>query len=252
MYKGKIHIGTSGFSYKHWKGRFYPKEVRAADYLAYYAAHFRATEINSSFYRLPSAETVAHWASIVPGDFIFCPKMSRYLTHMKKLRQPQEPLERFFSIFDPVCGRLGPVLIQLPPMLGFHADIVRNFYEVLQTIYAAYRFVVEVRHPSWLVPESFALMAGYGIGFVQSYSTGEFPYAREITARDVYIRLHGPGALYASSYSDAVLAGFAVRAKAWCDAGHHVWFFFNNDIHGYAPEDARRLQHLLGRNDTFN
>src|SRR5437764_7135515 len=115
-----IHIGTSGWSYKHWKELFYPKTVKAADLLSYYAKTFDTTEINGSFYRMPTEETVIKWTQQVPSDFLFCPKMSRFLTHMKKLRNPEEPLERFFSVFDHMQSMMGPILFQLPPMLKFN------------------------------------------------------------------------------------------------------------------------------------
>src|SRR5437763_2225412 len=105
-----IHIGTSGWSYKHWKDIYYPPKLPSAKWLSFYAQHFKTTEINRSFYRLPTTDTISTWMKQVPGDFLFCPKMSRFLTHMKKLNDPEEPLERFFTLFEPMRKMMGPVL----------------------------------------------------------------------------------------------------------------------------------------------
>src|SRR5215213_5518071 len=120
--KRNIHIGTSGWSYKHWKEIFYPHKLKAAEWIVFYSNYFKITEINASFYRLPLKETIINWTKKVPKDFLFCPKMSRYLTHMKKLTEPEEPLERFFGIFEPMRKVMGPVLVQLPPFLKFDYD----------------------------------------------------------------------------------------------------------------------------------
>ncbi|RYZ00252.1 MAG: DUF72 domain-containing protein [Chitinophagaceae bacterium] len=241
-----IRIGTSGWSYKHWKGSFYPKEVRAADWLAYYATHFDTAEINRSFYSLPKPEVVAQWAATVPPGFVFCPKLSRYITHMKKLRDAGEPLERFFRTFAPLPPeQTGPVLAQLPPMLPFKEPVATEFFERLRRDWQAYRFVLEVRHESWLGAPALALMEAYGIGFVISQSGGHFPYAEAVTSGDVYLRFHGPEALYASPYTDGQLQYYAERCRQWRADGRRIWAYFNNDIHGYAYEDARRFRELL-------
>ncbi len=238
-----IHIGTSGWSYKHWKDDFYPKTVRQKNWLSYYAQYFDTTEINASFYRLPSEDTVVNWQASVNPGFRFCPKMSRFLTHMKKLRNPEEPLQRFFSVFAPM-KEMGPVLIQLPPMLKFNQDVVDYFFKLLATEYKAYQFVLEVRHPTWLHKDALNLLAKYEIGLVISQSGNHFPYTEMITAKNIYVRFHGPKELYASSYSDEDLNYFARKFKAWNKKGHQVWAFFNNDIHGYAPNDALRLKKM--------
>lgn len=236
-----IHIGTSGWSYKHWRNNFYPGPVKQKEWLSYYAQKFDITEINGSFYRLPSSETVIGWIKTVPGNFLFCPKMSRFLTHMKKLRDPEEPLERFFGIFEPMQKQMGPVLIQLPSMLHFHYDIADHFFKLLQRTYRNYEFVIEVRHQSWLQEEALTLMARYEIGIVISQSGNHFPYTEMVTAKNIYVRFHGPAELYASAYSNDDLQYFADRFKSWVKEGHEIWAFFNNDIHGYAPTDALRL-----------
>lgn len=246
MATGNIHIGTSGWSYKHWRDIYYPPKMKPADYLPYYAETFGVAEINNSFYRLPTAETVVHWSEQVPAHFRFCPKMSRYLTQMKKLRDPEEPLERFFTVFAPIGPMLGPVLIQLPPQLPFNYDRAAYFYGLLLHHYNAYDFAVEIRHPSWLDDASLDLMAQHRIAFVISQSGGPFPYAEIVTAIPIYVRLHGPAELYASPYSEEQLRYYAEKFQAWSAEGHAIWAFFNNDIHGYAFQDAQRLKAMLG------
>lgn len=243
--KGRIHIGTSGWSYQAWKGLFYPPTLPSTQWLRHYTGFFDSTEINGSFYRLPSVETVVKWTETVPDHFLFCPKMSRFLTHMKKLREPEEPLERFFTVFEPMKAKMGPVLVQLPSMLRFRYDIAEAFYRLLKFNYHPHEFVLEVRHASWLTEESLTLMTKYDIGLVISQSGHVFPYSEMITAKNVYLRFHGPEALYASAYSDPVLQAFAQKMRGWAEEGHTVWAYFNNDIHGYAPADAQRLQLLV-------
>jgi uncharacterized protein YecE (DUF72 family) len=241
MERGQIHIGTSGWSYKHWAGIFYPDDVKPAEYLSYYARHFSVSELNSSFYRLPLKSTVKKWITMVPEGFLFCPKMSKYLSHLKKLNDPEEPLERFFKIFEPVKEHLGPILIQLPPGVAFHDELVSKLYHILSEEYAPFLFAIEVRHNSWLTEESVSLMKKYRITLVFAQSA-KFPYLEEITAKDIFFRFHGPKALYSSSYSDRMLEEYAHKFCDWSHAGSNVWAFFNNDVNGHAFNNAAKLQ----------
>ncbi|MCF0069162.1 DUF72 domain-containing protein [Dyadobacter sp. CY261] len=238
-----IHIGTSGWSYKHWKGIFYPNNMKSAEYLTFYARHFPVSEINNSFYKLPTKDIAEKWVESVPDGFLFCPKMSRYLSHLKKLHDPQEPLERFFGIFGPLKKHLGPILIQLPANSRFSSGVAGPFYEETDR-YKGFRFALEVRHPSWFSEESIALMKKHGITLVFSQAE-TFPYHEEITAKDIYLRFHGPSSLYSSPYSDEVLEEYAEKFTEWADQGHHVWAFFNNDVGGHALNNARKLQELV-------
>ena len=244
--KENIHIGTSGWSYKHWKGIFYPEDVRPADYLSFYAKHFSVSEINNSFYKLPSKSTVEKWVASVPDDFLFCPKMSRYLSHLKKLHDPEEPLERFFKTFADFKKRLGPILIQLPANASFKLETVTELYELIHDQYAGFRFAIEVRHKSWFSDESIALMKKYKITLVFAQSD-RYPYHEEITAKDIYIRFHGPHSLYSSPYSDEVLEEYAEKFKTWAEKGHRIWAFFNNDVGGHALHNAEKLRQLVGQ-----
>jgi uncharacterized protein YecE (DUF72 family) len=243
--RGRIHIGTSGWSYKHWRGLFYPEKLPARRWLEHYSQQFDSTEINGSFYKLPTPETVVAWKEQAGDGFTFCPKMSRFLTHMKKLREPEEPLQRFFGIFDPLLEAMGPVLIQLPPQLKFNPAVTEHFYSLLSGTYGDHRFAIEVRDEAWLSGESLQLMDRHGLSLVISHSSVPFPYLEHITGKEVYIRFHGPAELYASSYSNQMLSQYAAKILEWSSDGRNVWIYFNNDIHGFAPVDAKRLKDLL-------
>jgi uncharacterized protein YecE (DUF72 family) len=197
-----------------------------------------------SFYNLPKIATVENWAAKAPKGFRFCPKLSRFITHMKKLHDPEEPLEKFFTVFEPLQKLLGPVLVQLPPMVKFNYDIAENFYKALRE-YKKNEFVMEVRHDSWLKDDSLTLMSKFDIGLVISQSGKLFPYSEMVTAGNIYVRFHGPEELYASRYSTQMLKAYATKFVAWIGEGHVVWAFFNNDIHGYAFEDAQRLKAIM-------
>jgi uncharacterized protein YecE (DUF72 family) len=240
-----IHIGTSGWSYKHWKNTFYPKNLPQDKWLEYYATQFSVTEINTSFYHLPAKATTMHWNKRVKSGFIFCPKMSRYLTHMKKLNDPSETMQRFFDAFLPLKRKTGPILVQLPANVGFQHEKTEAFYSLCKKKYPYYRIAMEIRHASWLSDESISLMKKYHIGFVISQSGAGFPYAELVTANHIYVRLHGPAGLYASGYTKKQLKHFAGLFKKWKRQGHSVWVFFNNDIHGYAVKNAAVLKELV-------
>ncbi len=236
-----IHIGTSGWSYKGWKENFYPKGTKAADYLSYYAQHFTTTEINSTFYNTPRQSTVENWALKVPPAFLFCPKMNRYITQLKKLNEPEAPLQRFFTAIEGIQPVCGPVLVQLPASLRFEYDKTEYFYKLLKQEYNQYEYALEGRHISWLDNDSLNLMAKYDIAFVISQSGKKFPYAEFVTSKNIYVRFHGPEALYASSYSEEMLSSYAEKFLQWVKEGHVLWAYFNNDINGYAVPNAKTL-----------
>jgi uncharacterized protein YecE (DUF72 family) len=165
---------------------------------------------------------------------------------MKKLNEPEEPMHRFFEVFAQVKKHLGPVLIQLPPNLGFNEERTAYFFRLLKETYSDYDFALEVRHETWLSEEALKLMKRYRVAFVISQSGVGFPYAEAITAKHIYIRFHGPKKLYASLYSPKAMQEYAEKMIDWQQAGHHVWAFFNNDFHGYAIDNARQLAGLTG------
>jgi uncharacterized protein YecE (DUF72 family) len=239
------HIGTSGWSYKHWKGLYYPEKMKPTDYLEYYSREFSCTEINTSFYHLPKETTVLGWVEKVPPTFLFCPKLSRFISHFKKLRDPAEGMQVYFNVFDAMEERLGPILVQLPGHLTFDEGVAKAFYQLLATTYKQYDFSLEVRHTSWFSRQSLSLMQEYGIGLVIAHSGKHFPYKEAVTAPHIYLRFHGPGDLYASKYTTVSLRAYARKCNRWLSEGHNLWIFFNNDVHGYALENARKLKELI-------
>lgn len=243
--KGSIHIGTSGWVYPHWKGLFYPADLPQRLWLKYYSGQFDSIEINASFYRLPTRETVEKWKGVTGAHFHFCPKISRFITHAKKLNDPEQTVPRFFDVFGGMAGQAGPVLIQLPAMLGFNKEKAAHFFQYLHIHYKDFRFSLEARHAGWTTKEAMALLEKYHIGWVIADSGSRFSSAELVTARHIYLRFHGPDGSYATSYSRKILAGYASRCKEWTKKGHSVWAFFNNDIHGYAVKNAKTLKTML-------
>jgi uncharacterized protein YecE (DUF72 family) len=144
----------------------------------------------------------------------------------------------------PLEQKMGPVLVQLPPMLKFRYELAEAFYQQIAK-YKQHEFVLEVRHQTWLEEQSLTLMAKYNIGLVISESGGHFPYSEMVTAKNIYVRFHGPEALYASAYNDEMLQHYAAKFKGWIAEGHTLWAFFNNDIHGHAFRDAQRLKTFM-------
>ncbi|MDP4275974.1 MAG: DUF72 domain-containing protein [Bacteroidota bacterium] len=240
-----LFIGTSGWSYKHWAGIFYPENVKPAGYLEYYTTNFNSVELNSSFYHLPMKKTIAGWVSRTPEPFVFCPKMSRYVTHLKRLVNVEESLNLYFDVFEGMKARLGPVLIQLPPGLPFDKQLLNNFIGILTGKYSTYRFAIEARHKSWFTDDCFKLLGQYNIALVIADSGKRYPYYEVVTADFVYFRFHGHEQLYASDYSEQELQDYAGKIISWLKENHEVWAFFNNDYQGFAPKNAKRLNEII-------
>ncbi len=246
MTRVKTFIGTAGWSYSYWRKVFYTENIVPKQYLAFYAKAFNAAEINSSFYGLPRLTTVENWMSQVPEDFKFCVKISRHLTHFKKLDEPEDALKRFFKAISPMKKMLGPILVQLPASLQFDYETAEYLFRLLKKNYSDYDFALEVRHATWTGKESFDLMTKYNIGFVIAESGDRFPYVEMATAKNIYLRFHGGEKLYASSYSDEVLKEYAQKILEWEKDGHVVWVFFNNTMYEHGLKNALKLKELLG------
>jgi uncharacterized protein YecE (DUF72 family) len=247
--RGELRIGTSGWTYSDWKGRFYPEELKSADYLAWYARRFDTTEINYSFYHLPQAKTFEKWAAQTPETFVFAVKVSRYITHIERLGNVREPWEKFLDRAAHLGPKLGPLLLQFPP--SFRADIERleAFLETSRQL-GARRLAFEFRHASWFVAETAALLGRHDAALVIAHSS-RYPCAPpEATASFVYLRFHGPKELFASRYSEAELADWAKRIRAWRREGRSVYAYFNNDWYGYAIENAETLARLAGKRSS--
>ncbi len=239
----KIHIGTSGWHYRHWVGPFYPPGAAPATFLERYAASFDTVEINSSFYRLPTPEIVAHWRDLTPPGFVFACKANRYITHMKKLKDPADSLARFLDVVGVLGDKLGPVLFQLPPRWRVNPQRLRDFLDLLP---ATCRAAFEFRDQSWHTDEVFAALAARNAALCLFDLAGR-QSPEQPTADFVYVRLHGPGAAYQGSYSDDRLADWAARMTAWLADGREVYGYFDNDQKGHAPRDAARLRTFIDR-----
>jgi uncharacterized protein YecE (DUF72 family) len=240
--EGNIHVGTSGWQYSHWKGPFYPEHLSNDELLAYYSGRFHTVEINNSFYRLPKKETLRRWRQSVPADFIFSFKANRYITHMKKLKDPAEPLSRMLDVVHCLGDCLGPILFQLPPRWKFNSERLLNFLEALPR---RYRYAFEFRDPSWLVPGVYKALIEAGAAFC-IYEIGGRISPVQVTAGFVYIRLHGPESeAYRGRYPTKTLAGWAGALSGWSAEGKEIFCYFDNDEAGYAAQDASRLREML-------
>ena len=240
--RGAIHVGTSGWHYRHWKGPFYPVEMRDAQALEQYVRHFNTVEVNNTFYQLPAAETLARWRDAVPSGFQFAVKGSRYISHMKKLKDAQEPLAKFLTRVEVLRERLGPVLFQLPPRWNVNVERLQAFLEALPD---QHRFAMEFRDPSWFDDRVYEALAAHGVSFCIYDLQGEVS-PREVTADFVYVRLHGPEGAYAGRYDKNTLAGWAGAVSTWSRQGRAVYCYFNNDQEGYAPANAMELAQMTG------
>ncbi|MDP4202249.1 MAG: DUF72 domain-containing protein [Bacteroidota bacterium] len=242
---GELFVGTSGWSYQHWCGCFYPSEIQPFQYLEYYITQFDCVELNASFYHLPFKATVAGWMRRTPESFRFCSKMSRFITHQKRLVNCDEALENYFQVFDCLKPKLGPVLVQLPPNFHYDKELFIHFADLLTNRHPDYRFAVEIRDGSWLNDDLFDLLNSYSIGFVISDAGGKFPFAEIVTSDFVYIRFHGREQLYASDYTMQDLVFYAEKIRSWLNEGKDVWAFFNNDYGGFAPKNALNIRELV-------
>lgn len=236
-----IHIGTSGWHYDHWKGPFYPENLPQSKMLSYYALHFKAVEINNSFYRLPKKETFAEWRDTVSKSFIFALKGSRYITHMKKLKDPSETVPRLLEAAAGLGTKLGPLLFQLPPRWRLNPGRLREF---LKSLPGKLRYAFEFRDPSWFDDRTYQALNEVGAAFCIYELAGRLS-PKEVTADFVYIRLHGPGQAYQGQYDTNTLAGWAGAICAWLKQGKEIFCFFDNDQAGYAIQDALRLQKMI-------
>lgn len=236
-----IHIGTSGWSYPHWKGPFYPAELADDRLLSYYAEQLQTVEVNTTFYQLPEVHTLVTWRDTVPAEFIFAVKASRYITHMKKLKDPHEPVATFLDRIAALGDMIGPILFQLPPRWNFNHERLRAFLNVLPD---GYRYAFELRDPSWLNETAYAALAHHNAAFCIYDFHGRLS-PKQVTADFVYVRLHGPVDKYRGKYDTETLAGWAGAFSTWARQGKAVFCYFDNDEAGYAAHNAIQLQEMI-------
>ena len=180
-----------------------------------------------------------------PDSFRFCLKLSRYITHQMQLADVEEPLEKFFDVFESLKEKLGPVLVQLPPGLNYNESLVYKFLELIKAKHGQYRFAFEIRNRTWINDSFFDLLANNSASFVIADSGNRYPYYETVTTDFVYLRLHGREQLYASDYNEADLNSYAEKIISWLSENKAVWVFFNNDFHGYAVKNAARLREII-------
>jgi uncharacterized protein YecE (DUF72 family) len=240
---GKIHIGTSGWHYRHWIGTFYPAGTKPDKQFELYKQTFSTVEINNSFYRLPSPDVFRSWRTESPADFLFVVKASRFITHNKKLKDPEESIKRFFANVRYLKEKLGPILFQLPPSWKINAERLEAFLHVLPK---KYRYVFEFRNSTWYDDEIISLLKKHNCAFC-IYELAGHSSPAYVTADFVYVRLHGPGdAKYQGSYTEKQLKEWAEQCHEWQREGHDVFVFFDNDEQGYAAFNAQSLGNLVG------
>lgn len=236
---GKFYCGTSGWNYKHWREVFYPKGLPQSKWLAFYAEHFDTVEINNSFYHLPAKEVFQAWHDQSPQDFTFAVKASRYLTHMKKLKDPEEPLERILGNSSALGEKHGPVLYQLPP--GWHVNLER-LEGFLAQLPGNLRHVFEFRDDSWQTDAVFDLLRRYKAGYC-IMSAPDLPMKPIMTADFAYIRMHSGGGAAEGNYTDDSLRWWADQIRRFLAQGD-VYIYFNNDYKGFAIRNAEFLKGL--------
>jgi uncharacterized protein YecE (DUF72 family) len=270
--KGRAWIGISGYDYKPWRGRFYPDDLPARRWLEYASRKFESIELNGTFYSLKSPDVFRRWVDETPGRFLFAVKGGRFITHNLKLRNAERSLGNFFASGVLALGaKTGPFLWQLPGTYRFDAERMSAFMRLLPRssreaeavarqhderlrrgalVEAAadvpYRHCFEVRHETYFHDEFYAVLREHDCGLVVADTAGKFPYAEEVTADYVYVRLHGSQQLYVSGYTDQELDAWARKIARWRGRGLDVYVYFDNDAKVHAPFDALRLMERVG------
>jgi len=239
----RIHVGTSGWHYKHWIDDFYPHRFPTAKMLPWYAREFQTVEINNSFYRLPESRTFEEWAKIVPSGFLFAVKASRFLTHMKRLKDPADSIQLFFSRANHLGEHLGPVLFQLPPK--WHADVGR-LRDFLTLVPPNHKYAIEFRDDSWYTETVCDLLRRHNVALCL-HDWHALPWSHALTADFTYIRFHGTSGKYAGTYPEPLLQQWANQIGKWTTDLSAVFVYFNNDVGGHAIRNARTLLGLLHR-----
>ncbi len=237
-----IHVGTSGWHYKQWLGDFYPEKFAPAKMFPWYAREFDTVEINNCFYRLPEEKTFQSWRDLAPPGFIFAVKASRFITHIKRLRDAADAVDLLFTRAKPLGVTLGPVLFQLPPRWKLNLERLAEFLEILPR---GHRYSLEFRDGSWCVPQVYELLARHNVAYC-IHDWREMPWPKQLTADFTYVRFHGSGTRYGGNYPDHQLREWADRLREWQGRLRAAYVYFNNDIGGHAIRNARTLRELLG------
>jgi uncharacterized protein YecE (DUF72 family) len=241
----RTFVGCSGWEYQHWRGDFYPADLPRTRWFEHYASVFSTVEINNTFYRLPEESTFAAWAERAPAGFTYAVKASRFLTHMKKLKDPEEPLDRLFSRMRPLGRHLGPVLYQLPPGWKLDRGRLEHFLQVLPK---RIRHVLEIRDSSWYDDNVLDMLERSGVSLCLHDMPGSATGQQRV-GPIVYVRYHGAGGQYSGDYPRERLESWAAWLGTARANGADVYAYFNNDVGGHAPRNAITLRRLMEDRD---
>lgn len=236
----EYHLGTSGWSYPHWRLKFYPAGLASKHWLEFYARHFSTVEVNMTFYRFPKPETLRAWIDQTPPGFLFTLKANREITHLKKLRKVASEVRYFYILADSLKDKLGGILFQLPPSIKLDLGLLAEF---LGSLSRDYRNVIEFRHESWYDPRVRDALAEAGVGFC-AVSSERVPNDVFETAPFAYFRFHGLTGGYRYRYSDEELATWAKAMKGLATS-RECFAYFNNDFDAHAAENGLKLAGLL-------
>lgn len=241
MTRAAIRIGCSGWQYRHWRGDLYPRDLPQDRWFEFYAERFDTVELNNSFYRLPEADVFAAWARRSPPGFLVAVKASRYLTHIRRLREPREALDRLWTRASRLGDHLGPMLYQLPPRWKRNTERLAAFADAVP---GGRLQAVELRDPDWYHPDTYAVLERGQLALCLHDMPGsESP--RERIGPFVYVRFHGAGHRYGGGYSGQALSAWADRLVGWASEGAACFAYFNNDLGGHAFRDASRLRKMV-------
>ena len=244
-----VFIGTSGYNYPHWwNGAFYPSDLPQKKWLEFYTEYFATVELNVSFYRLPKKEVFEGWYKRTPKRFLFAVKGSRFITHLKRLKDCRDPLSLLFDHASPLKEKLGVVLWQLPPRFKFQKERLEEFSVLLSTLPRSklHRHAFEFRDESWFCIEAFRILEEFRFAFCIAHGSG-LPFIEKITSDFIYLRLHGGELLYGSNYSDKELMQWAGKIQGWRKKGKTVFVYFNNDAYGFAVKNALTLKKFVSQ-----
>src|SRR4030043_583165 len=239
-----LRIGCSGFLYEHWRKNFYPNDLSKSYWVEYYSKHFSTVELNVTFYKLPDRETFLKWYYSTPEDFVFSLKGSRFITHIKKLKDCAEPLDAFFSRALLLKEKLGVILWQFPPSLTLDLERLKDFIELLEPYEMKNTF--ELRNKTWINKKVVDLLKKKNVALCMA-DWPDFLDKLPLTANFVYIRRHGQEGSYATEYSKELLNKDAKRIKVYLRQKKDVFIYFNNDAFGYAPKNVSELVTLAGK-----
>jgi uncharacterized protein YecE (DUF72 family) len=238
----KLNIGTSGWNYKHWRGKFYPQKLKQSEWLEYISRFINTVEINNSFYRLPTKTNFQNWKNNSPGNFLFAVKASRYITHVKKMIDPEEPVKNIVENSSALGKKLGPILFQFPPSWKINLE---RFEYFLNTLPKRKKFTFEFRNNTWWNDDILNLLKKKNHSFCIWELAGEIT-PKIVTADWIYIRLHGPGKnKYQGKYDDKTLYQWADDFNSWLNSGiKKIYCYFDNDDSAFAIENAIRLNEI--------